>query len=230
MRAESGETSSRDPATQDKIDVRGTNTHIHERVYWMKGVARVAGVDEAGRGPLAGPVVAAAVIFEPEVRIPYVRDSKQVTEKRREEAFTAIMEQAVAVGVGIVNHDVIDRINILQASMLAMNTAIDQLKVHPQQLLVDGNFFRHEKYPVENIVHGDALSHSIAAASIVAKVTRDAIMRRFDLAYPEYGFARHKGYGTPEHIAAICRFGFSDIHRRTFRVPGFDPSNFHQKP
>ena len=103
------------------------------------------------------------------------------------------MERAVAVGIGTVNHDVIDRINILQASMLAMNKAIDQLKVQPQRLLVDGNFFRHEKFPVENIVHGDALSHSIAAASIVAKVTRDAMMRQFDVAYPQYGFAKHKG-------------------------------------
>jgi ribonuclease HII len=229
MRVESAETAFPHSDIKAGADERGTDLHIHERVYWMKGVVRIAGVDEAGRGPLAGPVVAAAVIFEPGIKIPYVRDSKQVTEKRREAAFTAIMEQAVAVGVGTVNHDVIDGINILQASMLAMNKAIDQLKVQPQQLLVDGNFFRHEKYPVENIVHGDAISHSIAAASIIAKVTRDAMMRRFDLAYPQYGFARHKGYGTPEHIAAIHRFGFSEIHRRTFRVPGFDPSTFHQR-
>ena len=227
MQAESLETIGKDPGPQEKAEDGGTNMHAHERVYWMKGVVHVAGVDEAGRGPLAGPVVAAAVIFVPDVRIPHVYDSKQVSEKRREAAFAAIMEQAVAVGVGVVNHDVIDRINILQASMLAMNKAIDQLKVRPQQLLVDGNFFRHERFPVENIVHGDALSHSIAAASIIAKVTIDAMMRRFDSAYPEYGFAKHKGYGTPEHIAAICRFGFSEIHRRTFRVPGFDPSTFH---
>jgi ribonuclease HII len=188
----------------------------------MQNIVRVAGVDEAGRGPLAGPVVAAAVIFEPDVRIPLVNDSKQLSQKRREEAFDVIMEKAIAVGIASVSHDVIDRINILQASMLAMNKAVAQLKVQPQQLLVDGNFFRHESIPVENIIHGDALSHSIAAASIIAKVTRDEMMRRFDLAYPQYGFAKHKGYGTPEHIAAIHRFGFSEIHRRTFRVPGID--------
>ncbi|HTX18739.1 MAG TPA: ribonuclease HII [Bacteroidota bacterium] len=200
-----------------------TDLHLYERRYWDTGIVRVAGVDEAGRGPLAGPVVAAAVIMAPGLRIPFVKDSKQISEKRREAACRSIIEQAVAVGVGIVEHDVIDRINILQASMLAMNKAIDQLSVEPQQLLVDGNFFRHPRFPVENIVHGDALSHSIAAASIVAKVTRDDIMRRLDLRYPGYGFARHKGYGTPEHVAAIHRYGLSEIHRRSFRVPGLEP-------
>jgi ribonuclease HII len=179
-------------------------------------------LDEAGRGPLAGPVVAAAVIFEPDVLIPFVNDSKKLTEKRREELSHLIREKAVAIGVGVVSHDVIDRINILQASMLAMNKAIDQLKMQPEQLLVDGNFFRHEKFPVENIIKGDSLSHSIAAASIIAKVTRDSLMREYDQVFPHYGFAQHKGYGTRDHIAAIHQHGFCEIHRRTFHVPVFN--------
>ena len=198
---------------------RSTDLHLFERKYWLVNKTRVAGVDEAGRGPLAGPVVAAAVIFEPDVLIASVNDSKKLTEKKREELYHRIRESSLAVGVGIVSHEVIDRINILQASILAMHKAIEQLAVPPMQLLVDGNFFRHERYPVENIVKGDALSHSIAAASIIAKVTRDALMREYDEVYPQYGFAKHKGYGTPEHIGAIHRFGFCEIHRRTFRVP-----------
>ncbi|HTR81590.1 MAG TPA: ribonuclease HII [Bacteroidota bacterium] len=199
--------------------VPAKDLHAYERPYWMRNIVAVAGVDEAGRGPLAGPVVAAAVVFEPGTLIPFVDDSKQLTEKRREQAFTAISHCAVSIGIGVVNHDIIDRINILQASMLAMNKAIADLAVQPQQLLVDGNFFRHERIPVENIVHGDALSHSIAAASIVAKVTRDAMMRDFDAQFPQYGFAKHKGYGTADHVAAIQRYGLSEIHRRTFRIP-----------
>ena len=198
---------------------RPNDMHAFERPYWMNDVLLVAGVDEAGRGPLAGPVVAAAVIFEPGTLIPFVNDSKQVPEKKREELFRAISENAVSIGIGIVDHRVIDRINILQASLLAMNKAIAALSVEPQQLLVDGNFFRHERIPVQNVVHGDALSHSIAAASIVAKVTRDRMMREFDSQFPLYGFARHKGYGTPEHVAAIHRYGLSEIHRRSFRIP-----------
>ena len=196
--------------------------HFYERKYWLRGITRIAGLDEAGRGPLAGPVVAAAVIFEPDVFIPFVNDSKKLTEKRREELYHLIHGRGIAIGVGIVGHDVIDRINILQASMLAMNKAIDQLKIQPEQLLVDGNFFRHEKFPVENIIKGDSLSHSIAAASIIAKVTRDSLMREYDQLFPKYGFAQHKGYGTRDHIAAIHQHGFCEIHRRTFHVPVLD--------
>lgn len=191
----------------------------YERLYWARGVTRIAGVDEAGRGPLAGPVVAAAVIFDPHICIPAVNDSKKLTERKRETLFQIIYEKAAAIGIGMVSHEVIDRINILQASMLAMNKAIDQLKLPPDQLLVDGNFFRHERFAVENIVNGDALSHSVAAASIVAKVTRDSLMREYDRVFPEYGFARHKGYGTRDHVAAIQRHGLCEIHRRTFHVP-----------
>jgi ribonuclease HII len=187
-----------------------------EEDYWARGIVRIAGVDEAGRGPLAGPVVAAAVIFPRGIVIPGVNDSKKLTEKKRELLFGPIHEQALAVGVGVVDHEEIDRINILQASMLAMRKAIAQLSVEPEQLLVDGNFFRHTQYSVLNIVKGDARSHSIAAASIVAKVTRDRMMMELDALYPEYLFAQHKGYGTRAHIAAIAKYGYCPIHRRTF--------------
>ncbi|MFA6457576.1 MAG: ribonuclease HII, partial [Bacteroidota bacterium] len=130
----------------------------------------------------------------------------------------SIHASALAVGIGIVSHEVIDRINILQASFLAMNKAIALLKIQPEQLLVDGNFFRHEHFPVENIIKGDALSHSIAAASIIAKVTRDSLMKEMHEQYPQYGFAKHKGYGTKEHIEAIRQHGYSPIHRRSFHV------------
>ena len=196
-----------------------------ERKYWRRNIFCVAGVDEAGRGPLAGPVVAAAVIFKPEVSLPFVNDSKKLSENRRRELYHNVYRHAIAVGVGTVSHEVIDRINILQASMLAMHKAIEQLNVQPEQLLVDGNFFRHENIPVENIVKGDALSHSIAAASIIAKVTRDALMTEYDRVFPQYGFAKHKGYGTREHVASIHRYGFSKIHRKTFHVPNLDSVN-----
>jgi len=196
-----------------------------ERRYWDRNILCVAGVDEAGRGPLAGPVVAAAVIFKPGVCIPFVDDSKKLSENRRENLYHTICREAVAVGIGTVSHEVIDKINILQASMLAMHKAIGQLNIQPEQLLVDGNFFHHENIPVENIVKGDALSHSIAAASIIAKVTRDALMKEYDLVFPHYGFAKHKGYGTREHIAAIHRYGLSEIHRKTFHVPSLDSTD-----
>jgi ribonuclease HII len=190
----------------------------YEKKYWSRGIVRIAGVDEAGRGPLAGPVVAAAVIFPPHVMIEGVNDSKQLSEKKREQLFGEISDRALAVGVGIVGHEEIDRINILQASILAMTEAIACLSPAPEQLLVDGNFFRHALHPVENIVKGDARSHSIAAASIVAKVTRDRMMVELDALYPQYQFARHKGYGTSAHIDAILKYGYCPVHRRSFHV------------
>ncbi|MDD8019229.1 MAG: ribonuclease HII [Bacteroidota bacterium] len=190
----------------------------YEKKYWSKGIVHIAGVDEAGRGPLAGPVVASAVIFEKNFLIEGVNDSKKLSEKKREELYHHIYEHALSIGVGIVSHEVIDRINILQASFLAMNKALENLKLQPEQLLVDGNFFRHEKYPVENIIKGDSLSHSIAAASIIAKVNRDAMMRDLDEEFPNYGFAKHKGYGTKQHIEAIRKHGYSPIHRRSFHI------------
>jgi len=198
--------------------------HLHrfEQKYWQQGIRYIAGVDEAGRGPLAGPVVAAAVIFEPEVLIDGVIDSKKLSEKKRETLFHQIYERALSVGIGIVSHEVIDRINILQASLLAMNKALDNLHIKPEQLLVDGNFFCHEHYPVENIIKGDTLSHSIASASIVAKVTRDALMREWHEQFPQYGFAQHKGYGTKAHIEAIRTYGYSPIHRKSFHIDSLE--------
>ena len=181
-----------------------------------KGIRTIAGIDEAGRGPLAGPVVAAAIVFPSGTFIKGVEDSKKLSEKRREELFPLINEQALSVGVGIVEHDVIDRVNILQATVLAMHKAIDDLTLKPEFVIVDGNYFRHDVYPYQTIIDGDEQSFTIAAASIVAKVTRDRLMREFHVQYPLYGFAQHKGYGTKQHLEAIKRYGLCDIHRRSF--------------
>ena len=187
-----------------------------EIALWTKGIRIIAGVDEAGRGPLAGPVVAAAVVFPSGTHIKGVEDSKKLSEKKREEMFPLIHEQALSVGVGIVGHDIIDRINILQATILAMHKALDELTVRPDFVITDGNSFRHEILRYENIIDGDEKSFTIAAASIVAKVTRDRLMREYDAHYPQYGFAQHKGYGTKRHLEAIRQFGLCDIHRRSF--------------
>ena len=187
-----------------------------ELSLWAKGIRNVVGVDEAGRGPLAGPVVAAAVVFPSGTLIKGVEDSKKLTERKREELFPLIKEQALGVGVGIVDHEVIDRINILQATILAMHKAIDELGVAPDFVIVDGNTFRHDLYHFRNIVDGDEKSFTIAAASIIAKVTRDRLMREYHLQYPLYGFAQHKGYGTKHHLEAIRRYGLCAIHRRSF--------------
>ncbi len=176
----------------------------------------VAGIDEAGRGPLAGPVVAAAVIFPVGCVVEGVDDSKKLTPARREEAFSRIYRQAVAIGIGIVDHRVIDEINILQATLKAMHIAADGLQPRPCHLLVDGNRFAGGDIPFTTIIDGDARCQAIAAASIIAKVTRDRIMVEQDLLYPAYGFARHKGYGTVQHRAAIELYGLCPIHRRSF--------------
>ncbi len=190
---------------------------FHERRLWEAGVRHVAGIDEAGRGPLAGPVVAAAVIVSPDFFLPEVDDSKRISAVLRETLFGQILEGATAVGIGIVDHEMIDRINILNATFEAMHRAVDSLPVVPEFLLVDGNRFRGRTIPFQLIVGGDGCSFSVAAASIIAKVTRDQIMRRYDGEYPGYEFARHKGYGTPGHLRAILRLGLSPIHRRSFR-------------
>lgn len=186
--------------------------------HWRRGIEHLAGVDEAGRGPLAGPVVAAAVIFPKAVIIPGVNDSKKLTEKKREALYGLIREQALSIGIGIVQHDVIDRINIYKASILAMRKAIEDLAVPPQFIAADGNSFVHDAIPYENVIDGDAKVFTIAAASIVAKVTRDRMMRAYHEQFPQYGFARHKGYGTKQHIEAIRQHGLCDIHRKTFHV------------
>ncbi|MGH2567749.1 MAG: ribonuclease HII [Bacteroidota bacterium] len=189
-----------------------------ERSYWQRGIEYLAGVDEAGRGPLAGPVVAAAVIFPKEQFIDGVDDSKKLREKKRDRLFQLIREQSLSIGIGIVPHDVIDRVNIYQASILAMRKALEDLTIPPQFVVADGNSFRHDGCPFENIVDGDAKVFTIAAASIVAKVTRDRMMREYHEVYPLYGFARHKGYGTKQHREAIREHGLCEIHRKTFRV------------
>lgn len=195
------------------------NTYF-ENLYWKNGIEFVAGIDEAGRGPLAGPVVAAAVIFPKNYDMEKLQDSKKLSQKSREMFYEKIYEAALSIGIGIIDHTKIDEINILEATKLAMKTAVSKLKIYPQQLLVDGNFFEHEKIPVKNIIQGDKNAQSIAAASIIAKVTRDSLMLEYDADFPQYGFAKHKGYGTKIHVEAIHKFGHSRIHRKTFHVPG----------
>ena len=188
----------------------------YEGQAWRAGLARVAGVDEAGRGPLAGPVVAAAVVVTPHHRIRGVRDSKLLTPERRDELFIVIHERALAVGVAIVDHATIDRVNILQATRLAMLDALRRLPVAPDLVITDFVALPEVPCPQRNLVDGDARCASVAAASIVAKVTRDRLMLELDKQFPEYGFARHKGYATPDHIAALDRHGPCPIHRRSF--------------
>lgn len=187
---------------------------VYEKKFEDKGV--LCGIDEVGRGPLAGPVMAGAVILPSDHRILYLNDSKKLTAKKREELYDVILSEAVAVGIGAENHDVIDEINILQATYSAMRKAIDALAVRPDFLLVDAVMIPDTGIPECPIIKGDAKSASIAAASIVAKVTRDRMMIRYDEMYPEYHFAKNKGYGTAEHIAAIKKYGPCPIHRKTF--------------
>lgn len=178
--------------------------------------AYICGIDEAGRGPLAGPVVAAAAVLPKDCQIFYLNDSKKLSEKKRDLLFDEIKEKAVAYGIGIVGPQVIDEINILQATYEAMRQAISQLNVIPEILLNDAVTIPGVDIMQVPIVKGDAKSVSIAAASILAKVTRDRMMMEYDQIYPEYGFAKHKGYGTAAHIAALKEYGPCPIHRRTF--------------
>lgn len=178
--------------------------------------AYICGIDEAGRGPLAGPVVAAAAVLPKDCQIFYLNDSKKLSEKKRDLLFDEIKEKAVAYGIGIVSPQVIDEINILQATYEAMRQAISQLNVIPEILLNDAVTIPGVDIMQVPIVKGDAKSVSIAAASILAKVTRDRMMIEYDQIYPEYGFAKHKGYGTAAHIATLKEYGPCPIHRRTF--------------
>ncbi len=180
-------------------------------------MTRVAGVDEAGRGPLAGPVVAAAVILAPDRRIDGLDDSKRLPPGARARLFERIREQAVAVGVGMADPATIDRVNILEATRLAMRAALDELGEDPELVLTDHVALRGLGCPQRNLVRGDRRSATVAAASIVAKVTRDRIMEALDVQYPQYGFGRHKGYPTPGHRQAILEHGPCPLHRRTFR-------------
>ena len=188
-----------------------------EKTAREKGHTRIAGIDEAGRGPLAGPVVSASVILPADVSIPGINDSKQLSPPKRIALYQLIYERAVSIGVGIVDAAEIDRINILQASLLSMAIATENLRPQPDCLLIDGRFRIPYHLPQQPVPKGDTLSISIAAASIVAKVTRDRMMEQYDLEYPEYGFSRHKGYPTRAHREAIRIHGCCPIHRRSFR-------------
>jgi ribonuclease HII len=189
----------------------------YEKKAASSGFSLIAGVDEAGRGPLAGPVVSAAVILSPDFQGEGVTDSKKLSPAKRDLLYARICEQALSVGVGIADHDEIDRINILQASLLSMNRAVGQLAQTPDYLLIDGIFRISCPIPQEPIKKGDSLSISIAAASIVAKVTRDRIMDAFHDEFPHYGFRLHKGYPTQRHREALAEHGPSPIHRKTFK-------------
>lgn len=187
-----------------------------EHKYSNLGYKYICGVDEAGRGPLAGPVCAAAVILPPDIEIPGLNDSKKLTDKKRRELFPVICENAVAYGIAFADHTEIDEINILQATYLAMERAIMKLSVKLDFALIDGNRAKDFGIPLETIVGGDGRSASIAAASILAKVTRDDYMLKMAEAYPAYGFEVHKGYGTKAHYAALAENGPCPIHRMTF--------------
>jgi ribonuclease HII len=184
--------------------------------YLNRGTRLICGVDEAGRGPLAGPVCAAAVILPPHIELPGLNDSKKLTDKRRRELFPLIQEVAVAYGIGFASQEEVDEINILQATYLAMERAIAQLPVSPEQLLIDGNRAKDFGIPTQTVVKGDSLSASIAAASVLAKVARDDWMLEAAREYPQYGFEIHKGYGTKAHYEALTAHGLCPIHRRTF--------------
>lgn len=180
------------------------------------GLNVICGVDEAGRGPLAGPVCAAAVILPKHLQIPGLNDSKKLTDKKRRELFPVIQQQAIAYGIGLASEAEIDEINILQATFLAMRRALSQLSIRPEIALIDGNRETDFGLPVKTVVKGDSLSANIAAASVLAKVTRDNIMVELAQQYPEYGFEIHKGYGTKAHYEALRTYGPSPIHRRSF--------------
>ncbi len=188
---------------------------IEEELH-CSGFGLICGVDEAGRGPLAGPVCAAAVILPPNLQIPGLDDSKKLTDKRRRELVPIIEQQAIAWGIGFASHEEIDEINILQATLLAMERALANLQVRPDFVLIDGNRAKDMGLPIRTVVKGDSLSANIAAASVLAKVTRDDLMESMAETYPQYGFEIHKGYGTKAHYAALTQYGACPIHRMTF--------------
>jgi ribonuclease HII len=187
-----------------------------EKEFFSDGIQCICGVDEAGRGPLAGPVCAAAVILPPEIDIPGLNDSKKLTDKKRRELMPVIMEQAISYSIAMVDHSKIDEINILQATLLAMDQAISGLQIKPDLALIDGNRTKDFGVQAQTVVHGDSLSASIAAASVLAKVTRDDFMLQMAQEFPGYGFEIHKGYGTKAHYEALEHLGPCPIHRLTF--------------
>ncbi|GBD39222.1 Ribonuclease HII [bacterium HR37] len=195
---------------------RKTLDYALEKEIWNKGKIPV-GVDEAGRGPLAGPVVAAAVILPRGCKIEGLKDSKQLPPKRRENLFRHIQNTAIAISTGIVEAEEIDELNILKATIIAMERAIKSLEIQPLFVLIDGNIKTSIKIPQKAVIKGDSIYPSIAAASIVAKVTRDSLMDYYHSVYPQYNFIKNKGYPTKEHIDALRRFGPCPIHRKTFK-------------
>ncbi len=196
---------------------RLTNLKMIEKDLSVKGFKNICGIDEAGRGPLAGPVVVAGVIMPQNSMIEGVNDSKKVSEKKRELLYDKILQEAISYSVAIIGQDIIDDINILNATKQGVTSVVKGLDVRPDLIIIDAlEHVDTNGVPYEAIVKGDAKCYSIAAASIVAKVTRDRIMREWDDVYPEYGFAQHKGYGTAKHISAIKEYGLCPIHRRSF--------------
>jgi ribonuclease HII len=198
---------------------------LFERALFSFGYRRLCGIDEVGRGPLAGPVVAAAVILPSSHSIVGIRDSKQLTPSKRERLYEQILNRAEGVGIGIVENETIDEINILNATLLAMKKSLSALAIQPDYLLIDALTLPNITILQRGIIHGDALCVSIAAASIVAKVTRDRLMNQYHLEFPEYNFQTHKGYGTPNHFDIIKRYGTCRLHRKTFRgvLPFHEP-------
>ena len=189
---------------------------IYENTAMENGYQKICGIDEAGRGPLAGPVFAAAVILPDHASIDGINDSKKLSEKKREALYSVIQETAISFSVGFATETEIDEVNILQATFLAMKRACDSLNVKPDFALVDGNRMPHLDVDTQTIIKGDSLSASIAAASILAKVSRDRLMYEIDKLYPEYQFAKHKGYGTALHIEMLKKYGPCPVHRKTF--------------
>ena len=188
-----------------------------EKDLYNKGFKNICGIDEAGRGPLAGPVVVAGVIMPKDSMIEWVNDSKKVTERRREILYEKIKEEAISYSIAVIDHNIIDDINILNATKKGLTMSLQELTVKPDLIIVDAlTHINTRGIPYEPIIKGDAKCYNIAAASILAKVTRDRIMRQWDEIYPQYGFAAHKGYGTAKHIAAIKEYGLCPIHRITF--------------
>ena len=188
-----------------------------EKKYWSTGVSNVVGIDEVGRGPLCGPVIAAAVVFPAGLEIPEINDSKKLSPKKRAELYEIITKEATSIGLGVVHEDQIDQMNILNATILSMKKAVDALEVSADLLLVDGNLKKISTIKQQSIIKGDSKSQSIAAASIIAKVTRDRMMEQYDKVFPGYGLSRNMGYGTREHMDALKDLSSTPIHRQSFK-------------
>ncbi len=202
---------------KEKEFERLTNLKNMEANLYEKGFENICGIDEAGRGPLAGPVVVAGVIMPKDSIIEGINDSKKISEKKREKLYDLILEESISYGIAIVGQDIIDEINILNATKQGVTEVVEQLDIKPNLILVDALTHINTKgIPYDSIIKGDAKCYNIAAASIIAKVTRDRIMREWDEIYPQYGFVNHKGYGTAKHIEALKEYGPCPIHRKTF--------------